>query len=123
MDFVARFNAEEFWESHEVLERPWREGRSDFYKGLILFASAYVHVQRENPRGVEAQMRKAERHLDRYRPAYLGLNVDELLRIATDAKNDAAAHNRGGKWRRPSFPKLHPEPARLRGDEVELRQG
>jgi hypothetical protein len=44
VDFVARFNAREFWESHEVLEIPWRTGRSEFYHGLILYASAFVHA-------------------------------------------------------------------------------
>ena len=34
--FVELFNQEAFWESHEVLEGPWRENGSDFYHGLIL---------------------------------------------------------------------------------------
>ena len=36
--FLELFNAREYWESHEVLEGPWREGGSDFYQGLILYA-------------------------------------------------------------------------------------
>ena len=68
--FLELFNAREYWESHEVLEGPWREWGSDFYQGLILYASAFVHAQRGNPRGIRAQLEKAERKLARV-PAML----------------------------------------------------
>jgi uncharacterized protein len=78
-EFASLFNGGEFWESHEVLETPWRQARSDFLQGLILVASAWVHVRRGNPRGIAAQLRKAERRLSPYRPFYLGVDVDTLL--------------------------------------------
>ncbi len=56
--FVELFNQEAFWESHEVLEGPWRETRSDFYHGLILYASAFVHVQRGIPTGFGRSSRR-----------------------------------------------------------------
>ncbi len=115
--FLTLFNRGEFWEGHEVLEGPWRDGRSDFYKGLILYASAFVHVHRRNPRGVVAQLRKAERHLASYRPAYLGVDVEAIL---AHAARCIARINEGSRdWDSLLPPPLELDPARVRGDEVE----
>ncbi|HEV2129814.1 MAG TPA: DUF309 domain-containing protein, partial [Longimicrobiaceae bacterium] len=108
----------EFWESHEVLEGPWRANRSDFYKGLILYASAFVHVQRRNSRGVLAQLRKAERHLAPFRPAYLGLDLEAVLEHA--ARTAEAVGRNPVEWRALFPPALVPRPERIRGDEPEL---
>lgn len=115
LEFVARFNAREFWESHEVLEAPWRIGRSEFYHGLILYASAFVHAQRGNQRGVQAQLAKATRRLTPYRPAYLGLDVDAIL---TDAERCSQLAASGVAI---PLPTLHPAPALVQGNEPELR--
>lgn len=56
--FLALYRAEEFWESHEVLEGPWRQTGDDFTQALILLASAWVHWQRGNAHGVRAQLAK-----------------------------------------------------------------
>src|SRR5215212_5085118 len=89
--FVALFNAGHCWESHEVLEGPWRASRSELYHGLILYASAFVHAQRGNPRGVVAQLAKAERSLSGFRPRCLGLDVDAILANAAECSAAARA--------------------------------
>jgi uncharacterized protein len=122
-EFVALFNRGEFWESHEVLERPWRESRSDFLQGLILLASAWVHVQRGNPRGIAAQLRKAERCLSPYRPTYLGVAVEELLTHAERTRAVVAGRPDAPPAAWPELapaPELRLFPALLRGDEPEL---
>lgn len=122
--FVELFNQGDFWESHEVLEAPWREHRSGFYKALILLASAYVHVQRGNARGVVAQMRKAERAFAPYRPGYLGFGVDALIREAEAARGVLRDHAEGRveHWREQLHaPILEPDAAAVRGTERELR--
>ena len=35
------YGASRFWDSHEALEEAWRRNGSDFYQGLILYASFY----------------------------------------------------------------------------------
>lgn len=125
LEFASRFDRGEFWESHEVLETPWRVNRSSFYKGMILLASAWVHVQRGNPRGIVAQLDKAVRHLGPYRPAYLGLDVDSILAHAARCRARVAAHPVGApaEWTELAPPiRLRPDPALLRGTEVELRE-
>ena len=114
-EFLGCFSRGEFWESHEVLEVPWRQNRSGFYKGLILLASALVHVQRGNPRGVVAQCRKAERELAPFRPHYLGLQVEEILSHLRALRQAAE----GGEPLPPA-PRLAADLRLIRGDEREL---
>jgi predicted metal-dependent hydrolase len=113
-DFVARFNRGSFWESHEILEAAWRETGSDFYQGLILFASAYVHVRRANRHGVRAQLAKAVSRLGGYRPSYLGVDVDAVLDAADAARRAVDVGIL------PVAPDLTLDPALIRGDEPEL---
>ena len=121
--FVELFDREEFWESHEVLEDAWRESRSGFFHGLILYASAFVHVQRGNPRGVVAQLRKAERALTPFEPAYLGVDVGGILRRAGEIRarigkvDDPTSEEWTGEI---TFPKLPLEASRVLGTEPEL---
>jgi uncharacterized protein len=115
-----------FWEAHEVLEGPWRKDRSGFYKGMILLASAWVHVQRGNPRGIVAQLRKAERALEPYCPAYLGVDVEGVLGHAAQGIRTVAAHAAVPLHRWEELlpaPPLTLDPVRIRGDEPELGRG
>ena len=84
--FVRLFDQGLYWDSHEALEPAWRETRSDFYHGLILLASAYVHRDRGNPHGVGAQLDKAEPLLRRYGPRHMGVNVERLLEQARELR-------------------------------------
>lgn len=129
-EFVRLFNEGRFWESHEALEDRWRETGSDFYQGLIIYASAFVHARRGNAHGVVAQLRKAEAYLESYRPTYHGVDLEELLDlghrwrqvVAGDRRDDAADRADAAlAWAAAlPWPRLHPSPALVRGDEPEL---
>ena len=124
--FLELFNAREYWESHEVLEGPWREGGSDFYQGLILYASAFVHAQRGNAHGVGAQLEKAERKLAGYRPCYLGVNVDAVLAHAARCREivERNPDEDPRSWLGVAdVPRLELDIRLVRGDEPELRRG
>lgn len=118
--FLELFNRARFWESHEVLEGAWRQNRSPFYQGVIIYASAFVHVQRGNPAGVIKQMAKVCRRLEPYRPHHLGLDVVEILRQARRWTDWARAAGSGPRNPTPPFPLLSVDPALIRGDEPEL---
>jgi predicted metal-dependent hydrolase len=111
-EFVQLFNHGSYWASHEALEKAWHEGRSDFYHGLILLASAFVHLERRNEHGIMAQLTKAEPLLRQYRPHYLGIDVEHLLGVA--------AHLRGDPSATPSRPQIGLDAGWVRGDEKEL---
>jgi len=115
-EFARLFNTGEFWQSHEVLEAVWKENRSDFYHGLILLASAFVHRERNNQHGVVAQLAKAEPVLRRYGPRYLGIDLDKTLEMAAGLR--AMAMNGANAAGEPA--RLDLDPGYLRGDEPEL---
>lgn len=112
-----------------MLEVPWRASGSGFYHGLILYASAFVHVKRDNAHGIAAQLRKAEDALRPYEPAYLGIDVRRIRRDAAALRRlveaDAPSSPPSGKpWRdRIDFPRIHLDPDRLLGSEPELDDG
>lgn len=126
LEFIRLFNAQEYWESHEVLEQPWRTNRSDFYQGLIIFASAFVHAQRGNPVGIRKQMTKVFGKLERYRPHYMGINVEAVLQHAAECIDFVRANPalRGDALTDAvSYPELQPDRRLVRGDEPELVAG
>ena len=55
--YIARFDRREFWLAHEELEGLWLADRQDFFKGLIQFAAAFVHIERGNWRGARRLLR------------------------------------------------------------------
>lgn len=126
MEFIRLFNDRKYWDSHEVLEQPWRENRSDFYQGLIIYASAFVHAQRGNPVGIRKQMAKVFGKLDKYRPYYMGIDVDAVLEHAAVCTEFVLANPdlRGEKLTAAvDYRELHPKPQFVRGDEPELGWG
>ena len=117
--FLELHAAGRFWDSHEVLEHPWRESGSAFYQGLILYASAWVHWERGNAHGVRAQLRKALERLGPYPARYLGLDLDAIRSHCLEARATVAAHP--ADWTRRIRPlALEARRAEIRGDEPEL---
>jgi predicted metal-dependent hydrolase len=48
--YFTCFNAQQYYEAHDVLEHLWLEGRDEnyqFFKGLIQVAGAFVHLQKQ----------------------------------------------------------------------------
>lgn len=94
--YFGCFNAQEYYEAHDVLEHLWLQGRDGnyaFYKGLIQLAGAFVHLkkQRERPHHPKDGRRMhpavrlfalAETNLAPYGPLHLGLNVTSTLAMA-----------------------------------------
>jgi predicted metal-dependent hydrolase len=125
--FVELVNRGEYWESHEALEDAWRATGSEFYHGLILYASAFVHARRGTPHGIVAQLEKAASALADYPDDYLGLDV-EAIRAHARACRDRVAARRGDRtaeadvswWDLVSAPSLELRRGRIRGDEPEL---
>ena len=111
--------ASRFWDSHEALEEAWRRNGSDFYQGLILYASAWVHWERRNAHGVRAQLNKTLARLDAYPTAYLGLDVAELRAHCLAVRQEVAENPDSWPDRVTALP-LSLAASRLRGDEVEL---
>jgi len=122
--YVELVNEGAYWESHEVLEGPWRERGSAFYQGLILYASAFVHAERGNLHGIRAQLEKALTRLAGYPDAYLGIDLARLRGHARACRRRVVAGGAslgGAWWEVLGRPRLRLDRTRLRGDEEELR--
>jgi len=82
LEGIEQFNRQGYFESHELWEALWKgeagPARS-FYKGLIQAAVALHHLMHGNAHGARKLLSGAQRHLERYRPHYLGLDVDRFL--------------------------------------------
>lgn len=81
--FFVCFNRAQFFEAHEVLEELWLEDRygpdGDFYKGLIQYAGAFVHLQKDRPGPSAALLRLAQANLGKYPAHHHDLDVADLL--------------------------------------------
>ncbi|HEY2251066.1 MAG TPA: DUF309 domain-containing protein [Planctomycetaceae bacterium] len=82
LEGLRLFNAEDFFESHDVLEELWSEcqdGHKKFYQGLIQAAVALFHFGNGNLGGAKKVYLSSCKYLEPYRPLCAGLDVDKFL--------------------------------------------
>jgi predicted metal-dependent hydrolase len=82
LEGLRLFNAEDFFESHEVLEELWAETqdeRKKFYQGLIQAAVALFHFGNGNLGGAKKVYISCRKYLEPYRPSFEGLDLDRFL--------------------------------------------
>jgi hypothetical protein len=79
---VRMFNAERYWEAHEILEGLWHrlEGREKkLIQSIILLAAAYVHLQKGEIQTYRSILSKARAWMDGANQIY-GLDLGPLKR-------------------------------------------
>ena len=85
LGYFECFNKGLFYEAHDVLEDLWLECRGSdrdaFYKSLIQFAGAFVHLQKNRLPPSAALFRLSAKYLSRYAPRYECLDVNAVLRM------------------------------------------
>lgn len=75
------FNAERYWECHEVLEGIWRLKQGDeksFLQGVILVCAAFVHHQKGEREVALSVLRRSAKQLDFPAKEYGGFDVPGL---------------------------------------------
>ena len=87
LGYFECFNRQMFYEAHDVLEELWlAEGKQSanygFYKGLIQFAGAFVHLQKNRLRPAASLFRLSQNYLRAYSPEYQRLHVKGVLTTA-----------------------------------------
>jgi predicted metal-dependent hydrolase len=95
--YFTCFNSGQYYEAHDVLEDLWLGGERGpdyaFFKGLIQFAGAFVHLQKQAARPDHPKdgrrLRPAVRlfalaktNLASFRPEHMRLDVDRVLELA-----------------------------------------
>ncbi len=94
--FFHCFNQGLYFEAHEVLEDLWlAEGKTGadyaFYKGLIQWAGAFVHLQKGRLRPAVALFDLAADNLRRYAPHHRRLDLESALEDIRSWKRDIVA--------------------------------
>jgi len=87
------FNAERYWESHEVLEGIWRtlEGEEKRYvQGVILVCAAFVHHQKGEDEVGLGVLKRASPQLDYSQGTYHGIDVKRLKDSVDLIREDGA---------------------------------
>jgi uncharacterized protein len=83
LGYFECFNRQLFYEAHDVLEELWladRKGpKGDFFKGLIQFAGAFVHLQKNRLRPAAALFKLARANLEKYPLVHERLDIGNLL--------------------------------------------
>jgi len=85
LGYFECFNRGLFYEAHDVLEELWLPNRNGsnglFYKGLIQFAGAFVHLQKGRLQPAAAVLRLAHANLQKYPPIHERLAVNDVLAL------------------------------------------
>jgi predicted metal-dependent hydrolase len=85
LGYFELFNRGLFYEAHDVLEELWLADRHGpngaFYKGLIQFAGAFVHLQKGRLKPAAALFQLARANLERYGAVHMRLNLQDLLTV------------------------------------------
>jgi predicted metal-dependent hydrolase len=83
LGYFELFNAQLFYDAHDVLEELWlpirKEAGGDFYKGLIQLAGAFVHLQKKRLRPSAALFKLARTNLEKYPTTHEQLDLAQLL--------------------------------------------
>jgi len=93
LGYFECFNRGLYYEAHDVLEELWLADRHGpngaFFKGLIQFAGAFVHMQKHTParprlKPAAALLRLALANFESYPTIHEHLSIDALRLDATD---------------------------------------
>jgi predicted metal-dependent hydrolase len=89
LGYFECFNRQLFYEAHDVLEELWlakgKQGANyGFYKGLIQFAGAFVHLQKDRLRPAAALFKLSRSYLEKFPARHQQLDVAHLLSLATE---------------------------------------
>ncbi|MBI3880325.1 MAG: DUF309 domain-containing protein [Verrucomicrobia bacterium] len=83
LGYFRCFNEGLFYEAHDVLEElwlaQWHGPNHSFYKGLIQFAGAFVHLQKQRLRPAAALFKLARTNLEKYLATHEQLDVAAVL--------------------------------------------
>ena len=122
--YFACFNGQRYYEAHDVLEDLWHQTRDEnhaFYKGLIQFAGAFVHLQKQfhgphhpkhgrRARPAVRLLQLAAGNLAPYRPLHLRLDVEGVWTLSTTLADQIAGADFANPWTPESAPTLGLEP-------------
>jgi predicted metal-dependent hydrolase len=86
--FFRCFNAQIYYEAHDVLEEVWLPIRgtaqANFYQGLIQMAGAFVHLQKERLGPAARLFALALKNFERYPDRHEGIDLQSVRKLCAD---------------------------------------
>ncbi|RAP20882.1 hypothetical protein C2W64_03793 [Brevibacillus laterosporus] len=80
LQFFVKFNEQEFYECHDLLEDIWMEQKTNkFLQGLLQMSVGLYHLECGNIKGARWMFTNAHKYLEAYAPKYWDLSVNEVL--------------------------------------------
>jgi predicted metal-dependent hydrolase len=83
LGYFECFNRKRFYEAHEVLEELWLASKDTpnrrYYQGLIMAAGAFVHFQKNRPKGASNLLRTAIDRLKPFGAVHEGFEVGKFV--------------------------------------------
>jgi predicted metal-dependent hydrolase len=87
--YFELFNRGQFYEAHDVLDDLWlpvrKESDGYFYKGMIQFDGAFVHLQKQRLRPAGALFNLARTNLLKYGPEFRHLDLVKVVALIDSA--------------------------------------
>ncbi|AIE61185.1 DUF309 domain-containing protein [Bacillus methanolicus] len=78
-EFFVSFNEGDYYTCHDLIEEMWMTDKGNlFLKGLLQMSVAIYHYEYGNVKGARLMMKAAHNYLQKYRPFYWGLNLEEV---------------------------------------------
>ena len=97
LGYFECFNRGQFYEAHDVLEELWlaeRRGPNDgFYKGLIQFVGAFVHLRKNRLRPAAALFKLSRSYLGTYPSRHEQLDLGGVLRLIESWLGELERHD------------------------------
>ncbi len=125
-DYVEKFNARRYMAAahHEEMVAVWNRTHSHLYRGLMILAAAFVHLERGNPEGGRIKFRKAREQLAPLLAQYLGVDVAKIVERIDQALTVLEGVGRGEPNLLALVPpfSIHLDLRRVHGDEVEWQE-
>ena len=121
LEYFRLFNAQEYYEAHDVLEHIWLDAEGEsyvFYKALIQFAGGFVHLQhhhREPEHRIHGRrlrpaarlFRRSVELLDGFPADYEGIDLDAVIVLARQTAAELEASSfAANPWRPDRAPRL-----------------
>ena len=79
---IKLFNKADFFAAHDFFEDIWIDAKNEdklFFQGLVQISVGCYRLICGNFSGAKSQLRKGEEKLNRFSPAFLKVDVEELL--------------------------------------------
>lgn len=78
-EFFIKFNEGDYYTCHDLLEEIWMTDKDNlFLKGLLQMTVAIYHYEYGNIKGARLMMEAGFRYIQKYRPLYWGLDLEEV---------------------------------------------